>query len=127
MNLDIMINANDEKPLEHLAVNGGFTSIFRRIGVVGDSLSSGEFESLDENGNKGYHDYFEYSWGQHLARMCGSTCYNFSRGGMTAKWYIESFADENGFWDKEKACQAYVIALGVNDVINQNTEKVSIA
>ena len=35
---------------------------------------------------------------------------------------LESFADENGFWDREKACQAYVIALGINDVINQNME-----
>lgn len=34
---------------------------------------------------------------------------------MTTKWYIESFADERGFWNKDKACQAYVIALGVND------------
>ena len=41
---------------------------------------------------------------------------------MTAKEYIESFADANGFWDREKACQAYVIALGANDVINQHME-----
>ena len=32
------------------------------IGCIGDSLSSGEFESLDEAGNRGYHDMFEYSW-----------------------------------------------------------------
>ena len=31
-----------------------------------------------------------------------------------------SFAEENGFWNKDKACQAYVIALGVNDIYNQN-------
>ena len=52
MNINEMIFANDEKPLENLAPNGGYTAIFRKIGVVGDSLSSGEFESLDENGNK---------------------------------------------------------------------------
>jgi hypothetical protein len=112
----------NEKPLDNLAPNGGFTSIFRRIGVVGDSLSSGEFESMDENGNRGYHDYFEYSWGQHLARICGSTCFNFSRGGMTAKEYCESFADSMRFWDPQFACQCYVIALGVNDIQNQRQE-----
>lgn len=122
MNFDIMINANDEKPLEHLAVNGGFTSIFRRIGVVGDSLSSGEFESMDENGNKGYHDFFEYSWGQQLARICGSICFNFSRGGMTAKEYCENFADSMRYWDPQYACQCYIIALGVNDIHNLNRE-----
>ena len=46
---------------------------------------------------------------------------------MTAKWYLESFADENGLWDRKKACQAYVIALGVNDVYNLNMEIGSLA
>lgn len=118
MNLEHMIFANDEKPLEVLAPSGGMTAIFRRIGVVGDSLSSGEFESLDANGNKGYHDYFEYSWGQNLARICGSKCFNFSRGGMTAREYCESFADSMRFWDPQFACQCYIIALGVNDIHN---------
>jgi hypothetical protein len=46
---------------------------------------------------------------------------------MTAKWYLESYAEESGFWDPEKACQAYVIALGVNDVFNQGQELGSVA
>ena len=122
MNINQMLYAADEKPLENLAVNGGYTAIFRRIGVVGDSLSSGEFESLDPNGNKGYHDYFEYSWGQNLSRMCGSRCFNFSRGGMTASEYCESFADSMRFWNPEYACQCYIIALGVNDIQNRGDE-----
>lgn len=107
-----------ERPLERLAPDGGYTAILRTVGCVGDSLSSGEFESLDENRNKGYHDMFEYSWGQFLARECGLTVYNFSRGGMTAKEYMESFADANGFWDPALVCRAYILALGVNDIIN---------
>ena len=71
MNLNEMIFATDEKPLDLMPENGGYTAIFRKIGVVGDSLSSGEFESRDKDGNRGYHDYFEYSWGQNLARLCG--------------------------------------------------------
>ena len=109
-------------PLETLVQDGGFVGIFRTIGCIGDSLSSGEFESMDENGNKGYHDYFEYSWGQCIARMCGSTCFNFSRGGMTAKEYCQSFADNMRFWDPQYACQCYIIALGVNDIHNQDME-----
>jgi hypothetical protein len=35
---------------------------------------------------------------------------------MTAKEYVESFGDSRGFWDKNKASQAYIIALGVNDL-----------
>lgn len=117
-----MIFASDEKPLDSLAVNGGYTAIFRRIGVVGDSLSSGEFESMNKDGIKGYHDFFEYSWGQNLARICGSKCFNFSRGGMTAKEYCENFADSMRFWNPEYACQCYIIALGVNDIYNQNQD-----
>ena len=108
-----------EKPLENLVGGYSNTAIFRKIAFIGDSLSSGEFETVDENGNHNYHDLYEYSWGQFIARKNGLTAYNFSRGGMTAKWYLESYAEENDFWNPEKACQAYVIALGVNDVYNQ--------
>ena len=76
----------------------GLCGIFRTIGCVGDSLSSGEFESLDANGNKTYHDMFEYSWGQYLARMAKADRAQFLRGGMTAKEYCESFAGANGYW-----------------------------
>ncbi len=108
-----------ENPLDNIVSDGGFCSIFRTIACVGDSLSSGEFESLNENGEKGYHDYFEYSWGQFLARETGSKVYNFSRGGMTAREYCESFAESKDFWNPELKAQAYIIALGVNDLCNR--------
>ncbi len=109
-----------EEPLDHPVANGGYCGIFRRVGCVGDSLSSGEFEAHNEEGTKLYIDLYDYSWGQYLARAAGiGQVYNFSRGGMTAKEYLESFAEANGFWDPEKACQAYIVALGVNDVINK--------
>ena len=112
----------NEKPLDVIKPDGGFFGIFRTVAVVGDSLSSGEFESTDEQGNKGYHDYYEYSWGQYMARAVGNKVYNFSRGGMSAKWYLDSFGDEICAWDKSKACQAYIFALGVNDILNQGRE-----
>lgn len=112
----------NEKPLDKVAVNGGFCGILRKIAIVGDSMSSGEFQSLNKEGVTGYHDYYEYSWGQFLAREAGCTVYNFSRGGMSAKWYLDSFADEKGFWRTELAAQAYVIALGINDLFYSDIE-----
>lgn len=106
----------NEKPLEKLVTDGGFAAIFRKYCCIGDSLSSGEFEYLREDCEKRYYDYFEHSWGQYLARMCGSEALNFSRGGMTAEEYCESFAENKGFWDKSLASQAYILALGVNDI-----------
>lgn len=111
-----------EKPLDRMPADGGFAGIFRTIGCIGDSLSSGEFESLDENGNRGYHDMFEYSWGQYLGRLIGSKVYNFSRGGMTATEYMKSFAEANDYWNEDKLCQCYIIALGVNDLFGLKME-----
>ena len=118
---------SDEKPLERLVDDGGFTGIFRSIAFVGDSLSSGEFEALNEKNERTYHDMFEYSWGQYIVRTVGSVGYNFSRGGMTAEEYCEGFADDNRMWDSAKACQAYVIALGVNDISKNGTNLGSIS
>ena len=117
MNINEFLDVRErEKPLDKMAVGGGFCGIFRTIACIGDSLSSGEFESLDEKGVVGWHDYFEYSWGQYMARDIGATVYNFSRGGMTAKEYCDSFAKQSGFWNLRLAAQAYIIALGVNDM-----------
>ena len=112
----------NEKPLDRFPEGISNTAIFRRIAFVGDSLSSGEFESRGKDGTKGYHDYFEYSWGQYIARKNGLTAYSFSRGGMTAEEYMNSYADANRFWQPERACQAYVIALGVNDILGRGQE-----
>ena len=112
-----------ELPLETLNPTGGLTAIFRRIACVGDSLSSGELETLEKiGGKKVYLDLFEHSWGQYLARMTGATVYNFSRGGMTAKEFMEGFANSKNFWDPKLACDAYIFALGVNDLIGRGME-----
>jgi hypothetical protein len=112
----------DEKPLERLVESYSYTSVFRKMAFVGDSLSSGEFQLRDPQGKSRYHDMFEYSWGQYIARANGLLAYNFSKGGMTAQEYVDTFAAELGYWDKDKAAQAYVIALGVNDIYNQHRE-----
>ena len=77
-----------EKPFDRMADDGGFSAIFRTIACIGDSLSSGEHEGTAGDGSGLYLDYFEYSWGQFMARTIGSKVYNLSRGGMTANEYI---------------------------------------
>lgn len=112
----------DEKPLDDIVEGYSNTSIFRSMAFIGDSLSSGEFESRNKDGNPGWHDMYEYSWGQFIARKNGLTAYNFSCGGMSAKWYMDSYAAARGHWSASKACQAYVIAMGVNDIFNNKME-----
>ena len=114
MDLTKYLKIEGEKPLENMVSNGGYCSILRKIVCIGDSLSSGEFESY-MNGKKGYHDSYDYSWGQFLARDAGCTVLNCSKGGMTAEKY-DQFASEKGYYNDEYKANAYIIALGVNDV-----------
>ena len=107
-----------EKPLDFIPSNGGLSAIFRTIACIGDSMSSGEHESVDENGTAGFHGLYEHSWGQYMARTIGAKVYNFSRGGMTSAEYCQSYAEEQGFWNPEFACQAYILALGLNELTN---------
>ena len=73
----------EDCPLQNIIRDGGMMNIFRTIGCIGDSLASGEFEYWD-NGQKGYWDFYEYSWGKQIERITGISVTNFSRGGMTA-------------------------------------------
>lgn len=111
-----LLKDENEKPLDTLVPKLSFLGIFRRLGCVGDSMASGEMESLNDEKVPGFHDYFEYSWGQYMARNAGLEAYNFSKGGMTAKEYCETFADSKNFWSPRYECQAYIIALGANDI-----------
>lgn len=115
MDIEKFMSPKGEKPLDNMVINGGFCGIFRKIACIGDSLSSGEFESF-AFGERGYHDCFEYSWGQFLARDAGCTVFNMSRGGMSAREYMLGFGRDNGFYDDKYKAQAYIIALGVNDI-----------
>ena len=117
---DLLMNNVSKNPLDYIVEDGGYCSIFDTIGCIGDSLSSGELEAIDKNGNHSWHDIFEYSWGQFIARDAGVKVYNFSRGGMSCKEYMQSFAKEIDAFNQAKKCKAYIIALGVNDIYNDN-------
>ena len=113
MKLDQFTLKPGEMPLDEIKPTCGFAGIFRQVGVIGDSLSSGEFEAHNQDGDITYHDMYEYSWPAVLERLTGTTYSNYSRGGMTAREFVETWADENNFW---KWNQAYIVALGNNDV-----------
>ena len=56
MDMREFIASPQEQPLDNLPQNGGMTAILRTIAVVGDSLSSGEFEGTGDSppGNREY-------------------------------------------------------------------------
>lgn len=112
-NLEEEINGSDENPLSLIKETAGLLSCFQTVGCIGDSLASGEV-AYKENGETHYSDMYEFSWGQCLARMTGNTYYNFSRGGLTTKTWLESSYATQCF-DGEHKCTAYFIGLGQND------------
>lgn len=86
-------------------------SLFNNFAVIGDSYASGElFENND------FHDYYEISWGQILARMSGTTCANYSKGGLTTRSWLGSPYGLTKMQDDSKK-QLYICALGINDYL----------
>jgi lysophospholipase L1-like esterase len=101
----------NEKPLDVIEKSGGYTSIFHKIGVVGDSLASGAIQISSDGIAL---DRPEYSWGASIARATGCTVLNFSQGGMqAARWNTDTLGQNAVL--PENLCTAYIIALGNND------------
>ena len=46
MDIDKLYFSPDEKPLDRLVSDGGFCGIFRTVACIGDSLASGDFETV---------------------------------------------------------------------------------
>ena len=102
-----------ETPLKSLTDNTGMLDIFLHVGCIGDSLASGE-SYWNDGGTAHGQDFYQYSWGQYLARKTGNTYYNWSSGGQSTRtWLQSSYATE--CFDGQHLCEAYIIGLGQND------------
>ena len=120
-----------EQPLDNIIHDGGFCRIFDKIGVVGDSLASGSIARPDssshEEDQEEIVDLIWYSWIQHIARYSGSTAYNFSMGGLSARGLRFGTGNVNvqeiiaNLENSDKKCKMYFIALGHNDRNYANT------
>ena len=97
-----------------------YTSLatFSKIGVVGDSFSSGSITHPDTTFGR----YFDLSWIQVLGREIGADATNYSYGGLSTKTWL---TDENGLAKilNHNPEQLYFLALGINDynAINNGT------
>lgn len=104
-----------KEQIQQSSVSADF-SMFERFGVIGDSYSSGE---IYINGVPT--DYYNLSWGQTLARMCGSKCINFSQGGLSTETWLSSDLGLKKLLE-EDAQQLYILALGINDYSKRGSE-----
>lgn len=118
---------NIDTPLSNIIRDGGMMNIFRTIGCIGDSLSSGTFEVYN-NGVRENKDCYEYSWGKQIERITGIKITNFSYGGLTAYGAYHGAdkrdstnEDINKLFCSDNAKQGYIIALGENDMRRMRT------
>ena len=101
---------DENSPVDSPNVNELF-SIFKHIGVIGDSLSSGMFNA-PANGTTPATTLtrYEYSWIQQIAQRLNLTAYNFASPGLsTRSWLTSEYPAmlQDGAHD----CEAYFIAL----------------
>lgn len=122
------LRAITDNPLAHILREPGYGSIIHHWGFIGDSLCSGEMM-----GGPTPIDCYEYSWGQRFCKLVGTEGYCFSHGGCSTLGWLAGGTDhrndnppyaggaQGGGWSVAKESgmkkQAYIIALGVNDMI----------
>ena len=104
-----MINTNENK----FMIVDGAHKMFRKVVVIGDSLSSGYV--YDSNG--GVHTLYDYSWGAVLASEYNADYTIAAFGGAMAKtWYESEIAGRGLDLALQHPSQAYIIGLGQNDL-----------
>ena len=84
-----------------------YTVFFPKMAVIGDSLSSG---ALYYNG--AYNNRYGDSWLSFIAQHSGSKRNHYSVGGLTAKSWLDNYADK---LLSDPNADIYYIALGTND------------
>lgn len=100
------------KKTNELVTNFELIGAFSRVGVIGDSLSVGHiYNKSTASASK---RNLNYSWVQYISKMTGQDWINYGESGLTSKTWFES---KNGYslLSSDENCQAYIIALGVND------------
>ena len=87
--------------------------VFHSIGVIGDSLASGQGRINDMNH---YHDFYDYSWPQCMKRKLNNIIYNFTKSGLNTRTWLTDSMGYPLMSDGNHNVQCYIIGLGANDI-----------
>lgn len=102
------VNGNSIGDASEVDSKGGLINIFKRMGVVGDSLSCGLMNL------SGAISDFDKSWLGFMCKRYSIPADNFARGGITTKTWLTSTL-KTSLENAANACDAYFIALCTND------------
>jgi len=88
-----------------------YMSMFHKIGICGDSLSSGEIY----NGSA-MRDCYKYSWLANIAHSIDAEYVHYSKGGLTSKaWWNDASGYKTALANETEKPSAYYVAFGTND------------
>lgn len=117
---EIVFSYNNNQPHNALSIYNIHTdsiineyadlSLFSRIGIVGDSYASGEIYF-----DGAFHDNYDISWGNILAKKHGLTPDFYSAGGMTTRSFLSSSYGLVKALNNQP-CDLYIMILGINDI-----------
>lgn len=115
VNLMSLKQSIEEINIPPIAKSNGFIRIFHSMGVIGDSLSSGEIVTGSGTGDNPfkYNDRYNFSWLANIARKYGADWKCFSNGGQTAQGWLSRWLSD--LTSEENKRSLYFIALGTND------------
>nr|DAF76744.1 MAG TPA: hydrolase [Caudoviricetes sp.] len=121
---DLIVNSDKKtdntNPLEEIKTDG-YASIFKKIGIIGDSLSSG---AQDITAGSTAKDMQEYSWATFMEKAIGCETVRLCKGGLQLQNWHSTF--ESKAREDANKCTAYIIMLGHNDTSIDTGEKTDI-
>lgn len=88
--------------------------VFKRIVAIGDSMTSGVYNSTEDGSV--YHRDSLYSYPYYLSKLTGCRIDNWGKGGATTKEWWEYFKDRS--WD---GYDCALIQLGINDGLKNDS------
>jgi len=101
----VSVLENDTSPLTTV-------SMFMTVGAIGDSYTSGGIYGVTgvEGGS-----HYDVSWPQIMARRCGLTATNYSKGGYDVSRWLNDTDIGLAKLEADAAKNLYVIVMGIND------------
>lgn len=100
---------------EYCEYDGDEISVFNKILCIGDSLTSGTFNYLDNNTTGNYITDTKYSYPAYLTKMTGVETRNLGVGGLSSDEWYERYANT-----EFSGYDAAIVQFGVNDAIRRD-------
>ncbi len=108
------------EPDSNIVPNLNHFAVFKSFSAIGDSITEGLYPStFNEDGSvKKWAANKSFSWVRYLGALTGASNYNYGVSGATAKTWFTNQYGYSMMVNNNKRTQAYIIGLGVNDVIS---------